>query len=205
MAIIAVSKAVDRNALERVGFQIGPAEWVEAIIESEHIETNKYEAILSCENGDQLSVILYFDEDSTTLLGVDEVVHDHVMKGFSYKLETTPAWEQIKVAVKKFEEEDAEKQCNELNQVEYKRPSYAQDERQQTRGKNGRYTDMAKCEICNKSVGANYYSDERVDSKFHGLGLTLCKKDAHALANLSDDEAFQKLREAEEKRNQPKE
>lgn len=103
MAILAVSKAVDRNALERVGFHISSAEWVEAIIESEHIETNKYEAIFTCENGDQLSVILYFDEDSTTLIGIDEVVLDKVMKGFSYKLETTPAWDRLQTAITEYE------------------------------------------------------------------------------------------------------
>lgn len=78
------------------------------------------------------------------------------------------------------------------------RPSYAQDERQRSRGRNGQYTDMARCEICNKPVGANYCSDTRVDTRFGGLGLSLCKRDALSLSKLSDDEAYQKLKEAEE-------
>jgi hypothetical protein len=83
-----------------------------------------------------------------------------------------------------------------------KQPSYAQCERQRTRSKNGQYEKMASCELCGKPVGAKYYSDERVDSKFGGLGLTLCKKDATKLSKLPDAEALLLLQEAERKRRE---
>jgi hypothetical protein len=84
--------------------------------------------------------------------------------------------------------------------VELAKESHAQRERQKTRESDGRYADMTKCEICGKGVGNNYCSDERVDEKFQGLGLTLCLKDGKMLANLPDEEALRLLKEAEEKR-----
>jgi hypothetical protein len=50
--------------------------------------------------------------------------------------------------------------------------SYAMDERQATR-KNGKYSKMNKCEICQKSVGASYFSADDCDET--GKGLVLCK------------------------------
>jgi hypothetical protein len=48
--------------------------------------------------------------------------------------------------------------------------SYAQNERQRTRA-SGRYSDMNKCQRCNKSVGENYATDPRSNG---GLGHVLC-------------------------------
>lgn len=70
---------------------------------------------------------------------------------------------------------------------------------QHIREKNGKYAEYTRCELCNGKVGDNYYSDSRVDSKFHGFGLVLCKKCAFQLMDLSDDEAYRLLIEAYEK------
>lgn len=57
--------------------------------------------------------------------------------------------------------------------------SLAYKSRQKTR-KNGRYTEMYKCEVCNKSIGENYYSLPNTHDRFCrkiGIdGLSLCGK-----------------------------
>lgn len=50
--------------------------------------------------------------------------------------------------------------------------SYGQTERQRTRRRDGKYSDMNKCERCRKSVGSNYYSDGRSDGT---AGWVLCR------------------------------
>ena len=51
--------------------------------------------------------------------------------------------------------------------------SYAMDERQKART-NGKYIEMAKCEVCHKPVGMSYYSAQSSNST--GKGLILCHK-----------------------------
>ena len=51
--------------------------------------------------------------------------------------------------------------------------SYAQGRRQATRSSSGRYSDMNKCQRCNKSVGENYFTDPRSNG---GIGHVLCSK-----------------------------
>ena len=50
--------------------------------------------------------------------------------------------------------------------------SYGQQERQRTRSRQGRYSDMNKCQSCAKAVGTNYYSDPRSNG---GIGHVLCR------------------------------
>jgi hypothetical protein len=95
LAIIKVNRSLDRQTLADLGFELDLAEWVEAVIDGEHAESNKYEAIYRCENGDVLSVVFYFDEDSTTLLGIDEVVCNAFNSSLAYMLETTPVWSRL--------------------------------------------------------------------------------------------------------------
>lgn len=70
--------------------------------------------------------------------------------------------------------------------------SEAQKERQLHRDeKTGKYTVMNPCELCGKSTGHNYYSDERCNQ--WGVGLILCEQDAIRLSSMSDDEALSLL------------
>ena len=55
--------------------------------------------------------------------------------------------------------------------------SEAQIERQRNRHRNaGRYGKINPCELCGKSAGADYMSDERCNSVWEGHGVTLCEK-----------------------------
>lgn len=75
--------------------------------------------------------------------------------------------------------------------------SAAQVERQRKDYRaNGRYAKVNPCEVCHKSAGVDYYSDERVDGAFHGYGLVLCGECATRLSALSDAEALALLEEA---------
>ncbi|WP_145949626.1 hypothetical protein [Paenibacillus sp. Y412MC10] len=99
MAIHRMDKKVDRQTLQEVGFKIGMAEWVCAKIGNDEEETNRYEATCRDSNGGSLSVVLYFDEDSITLLGVDEVVIDASDRSVKYQIGSTPAWNMLQQAI----------------------------------------------------------------------------------------------------------
>jgi hypothetical protein len=79
-----------------------------------------------------------------------------------------------------------------------KPPTWKQNERQRTR-KAGRYSKMNPCELCGKSAGADYFSDDRCNTTSvdrigaagvpygaGGPGLVLCGKCASRLAGLDD-------------------
>jgi hypothetical protein len=72
-------------------------------------------------------------------------------------------------------------------------------QQQKNRDNIGRYKDGPKCELCGKPTGFDYFSDSRVDSKFRGRGLVLCRADATRLAKLSDEAALQLLKEARDR------
>ena len=76
--------------------------------------------------------------------------------------------------------------------------------RQKTRNK-GRYSPIEKCEVCGKAVGEKYFSDERCDHIFHGLGLVLCVKCAEKIEKMSDEEGYKFLQDCRNKRKSIKE
>lgn len=77
--------------------------------------------------------------------------------------------------------------------------SWQQKERQSTRAKKtGRYTKLNPCEGCGKSAGANYYSDDRCNSRtWAGRGLVLCSRCGAKLENMGDVEGLAWLVEQE--------
>lgn len=75
-------------------------------------------------------------------------------------------------------------------------PSWKQRERQWTRDRTGRYEVMNECQVCDKRIGAEYYSDNRTDttdSAGNGWGdcaLVLCARCCEGLGKLDDQAAF---------------
>jgi hypothetical protein len=63
----------------------------------------------------------------------------------------------------------------------------AQVERQVTR-RNGKYSKMNPCQACGKGCGARYFSDERCNHVWKGLGLVLCAKCCTKLSEMTDEE-----------------
>jgi hypothetical protein len=62
-----------------------------------------------------------------------------------------------------------------------------QIDRDETRSEStGRFTKLNPCEVCDKSAGANYYSDDRCNTT--GFGLCLCKRCAKKLGQMTDSE-----------------
>jgi hypothetical protein len=51
--------------------------------------------------------------------------------------------------------------------------SYAKQERQRVRSTSGRYSNMNRCEACQKRLGSNYCSDGRFNGEY---GHVLCEK-----------------------------
>lgn len=71
--------------------------------------------------------------------------------------------------------------------------TWAQRERQTFRGrKTGKYEKVNPCQLCGRSAGMNYYSDDRCDS-IPGFGgdvcLVLCGKCATKTSKMGDTEA----------------
>jgi len=64
--------------------------------------------------------------------------------------------------------------------------SYAMNERQAAR-ENGQYAKMFRCEVCNKPLGANYYSAP--SSGITGRGLVLCKSCCKAWEKADESES----------------
>ena len=67
-----------------------------------------------------------------------------------------------------------------------------QVERQHHRNSNGRYARMNACELCGKSAGVDYYSDERCNAT--GIGLVLHRSCADRLASMNDEQYAAALR-----------
>jgi len=56
---------------------------------------------------------------------------------------------------------------------------------------------MNRCEVCDKFVGDNYYSDERCNRK-GGYGLVLCRKCCNKVRDLNDEEFYSFFKSLEE-------
>jgi transcription elongation factor Elf1 len=72
--------------------------------------------------------------------------------------------------------------------------SEKQTTRQKERNSNGRYKEMAHCEVCNKALGNDYYSDNRCNDELHGLGLVLCAKCGVKIEQMETKEAYEFLK-----------
>jgi hypothetical protein len=61
-----------------------------------------------------------------------------------------------------------------------KKRSFAQHSRNKTRNRKGQFSEMYRCEKCNKSIGENYYSlpspGDEICEKLGVFGLSLCTK-----------------------------
>jgi len=58
--------------------------------------------------------------------------------------------------------------------------SFAQHSRNKTRNRNGQFSEMYRCEKCNKPIGENYFSlpspGDEICQQIGVFGLSLCEK-----------------------------
>lgn len=78
MTLIQINKPLDRESLaNKFGVEFPLSDWVSAkLSEDNHVEANRYDITKKDFDGDTWSVYLYMDEDSTTVIAIDDTARN---------------------------------------------------------------------------------------------------------------------------------